>query len=187
MKRVISLRNLPLTLFLVASMGISAQNDTVNPVYHESVIVVGDYNPVLDGVTEKVNVAPVPAENVGNELQPRFTYSITPRRISSLTSTTGPKAKVFVSPTKLYNNYLRFGLGHDFASFADFNPLLDLYYTSLRDENKSYGIRLYHQTDVTTFGKKDDDTPSADYYGRDRQSETNLDLFGKYILKKKKI
>ncbi len=187
MKRVISLRNLPLTLFLVASMGISAQNDTVNPVYHESVIVVGDYNPVLDGVTEKVNVAPVPAENVGNELQPRFTYSITPRRISSLTSTTGPKAKVFVSPTKLYNNYLRFGLGHDFASFADFNPLLDLYYTSLRDENKSYGIRLYHQTDVTTFGKKDDDTPSADYYGRDRQSETNLDLFGKYILKKKHL
>ena len=79
-----------------------AQNDTSNSVYNQSVYVVGDYNPVLDGVTEKVNVAPAPNDSVADELQPKFKYSITPHRISSLTSATGLKAaKVIGSPTRL--------------------------------------------------------------------------------------
>ena len=45
-----------------------AQNDTSNSVYNQSVYVVGDYNPVLDGVTEKVNVAPAPNDSVADEL-----------------------------------------------------------------------------------------------------------------------
>lgn len=162
-----------------------AQNDSVNPVYNQSVVVVGDYNPVLDGVTEKVNVAPAVNENVAEGLQPKFTYSITPRRISSLTSATGLKAaKVIGSPTRLYNNYLRFGMGHDFAAINDFNPLVDLYYTSTRNDNYSYGARFYHNTDITTFGKEDETTPSPDHYGRDRHTFNNLDIFGKYILNK---
>lgn len=162
-----------------------AQNDSVNPVYNQSVVVVGDYNPVLDGVTEKVNVAPAVNENVAEGLQPKFTYSITPRRLSSLTSATGLKAaKVIGSPTRLYNNYLRFGMGHDFAAINDFNPLVDLYYTSTRNDNYSYGARFYHNTDITTFGKEDETTPSPDHYGRDRHTFNNLDIFGKYILNK---
>ena len=132
-----------------------AQNDTSNSVYNQSVYVVGDYNPVLDGVTEKVNVAPAPNDSVADELQPKFKYSITPHRISSLTSATGLKAaKVIGSPTRLYNNYLRFGIGHDFAAFPDINPLVDLYLTSTRHDNYSYGARFYHNTDITTFGKE---------------------------------
>ncbi len=165
-----------------------AQNDTTSNVYNESVIVVGDYNPVLDGVTEKVNVPPAVNDNVAENLQPKFTYSITPRRISSLTSTSGIKAaKVLGSPTRLYNNYMRFGLGHDFAAFGDFNPLVDLYYTSTRHDNYSYGARFYHNTDITTFGRRDKNAPSPDYYGRDRHTVNKLDVFGKYILNKKHL
>ncbi|MCR5193548.1 MAG: hypothetical protein K6D59_09620 [Bacteroidales bacterium] len=169
-------------------ISLMAQSDTTKSQYSESVIVVGDYNPVLDGVGEKVNEAPAVNENADAELQPSFSYSITPIRISTLTATSGLKAaKVVASPTKLYNNYLRFGLGHDFASFVDFNPLVDLYYTSTRHDNYSYGARLYHQTDITTFGKKDDLLLLPDYYGRDRHTNTSLDLFGKYILNKKHL
>lgn len=165
-----------------------AQNDSVNPSYNQSVVVVGDYNPILDGVMEKVNVAPAVNDNISETMQPKFTYSITPRRISSLTSASGLKAaKVIGSPTRLYNNYLRFGIGHDFAAFNDINPLVDLYYTSTRHDNYSYGARFYHNTDITTFGKRDETTPSPDYYGRDRHTFNNLDLFGKYILNKKHL
>ena len=165
-----------------------AQNDSINPVYNESVIVVGDYTPVLDGVTEKVNIAPAANDNIEQASMPQFNYSITPRRISSLSSTSGIKAaKVIGSPTRLYNNYLRFGMGHDFAGFADFNPLVDLYYTSTRNDNYAYGARLYHNTDITTFRRGDDNTPSPDHYGRDRQSINKFDIFGKYILNKKHL
>jgi len=165
-----------------------AQNDSTKSVYNESVIVVGDYNPVLDGVTEKVNVAPSPNDNVSDDLKPQFNYSITPRRISSVSATSGIKAaKVIGSPTRLYNNYIRLGLGHDFASFLDFNPLLDAYYMSTRKDDYAYGARLFHQTDVTTFGKADDNTSSPDHYGRDKHSETAFDIFGKYILKKEHL
>ena len=165
-----------------------AQTDSTNSSYNESVIVVGDYNPVLDGVTEKVNVAPAVSETSSENAMPTFTYSITPRRISSLSTTTGIKAaKVVGSPTRLYNNYLRLGIGHDFASFVDFTPLVDLYLTSMRNDNYAYGARLYHQTDVTTFGKYDETTPSPDYLSRNRQSITRFDIFGKYILNKKHL
>ena len=171
-----------------APNALQAQNDTVKSSYNESVIVVGDYTPVLDGVTEKVNVPPAVNDNISETLQPTFTYSITPRRISSLTSTSGIKAaKVIGSPTRLYNNYLRFGLGHDFAGFADINPLVDLYYTSTRKDDYAYGARFYHNTDITTFGRADDNTPSPDHYGRDREAVTKLDFFGKYILNKKHL
>ena len=175
-------------LFAIQPISLMAQTDSTKSQYSESVIVVGDYNPVLDGVGEKVNMAPAVNDNVDAELQPSFTYSISPIRISTLTATSGLKAaKVVASPTKLYNNYLRFGLGHDFASFADFNPLVDLYYTSTRHDNYSYGARLYHQTDITTFGKKDELQLLSDYYGRDRHTINSLDLFGKYILNQKHL
>ncbi len=172
-------------LQIFVSGNVHAQTDSTSSVYNESVIVVGDYTPVLDGVTEKVNVAPAVNDNITADLQPKFNYSISPRRMSSVTETSGPKTrKVIGSPVRLYNNYMRFGIGHDFAAFADINPLMDLYYTSTRHNNMSYGARLYHQTDVTTFGNEDVDTPSPNHYGRTRMSDTRFDVFAKYILKK---
>ena len=167
---------------------LQAQTDSTKSVYNESVIVVGDYNPVLDGVTEKVNVAPAVTATTSENAMPSFSYSITPRRMSSLSSTTGIKAaKITASPSRLYNNYMRFGIGHDFAAPLDFTPLADLYYTSTRHDNYALGARLFHQTDVTTFGKKDDNKPSPDHYGRTRQSISRIDLFGKYILNKNHV
>ena len=176
------------SLFSMGSSVMMAQTDSTKSVYNESVIVVGDYNPVLDGVTEKVNVAPAISENNSDNTLPSFTYSITPRRMSSLSATSGLKAaKVIGSPSRLYNNYLRFGLGHDFASFADFTPLMDLFYTSTRHEDRAYGARLFHESNITTFGKYDETTPSPDYYSRNKQSITQMNIFGKYILNKEHL
>ncbi|MBQ7063252.1 MAG: hypothetical protein IJM88_08185 [Bacteroidales bacterium] len=190
-----NIRYIVAAALVVCGQQVSAQTDSTT--YHESVIVVGDYQPVLDGVSEKVNVAPVTNDNVPDELQPRFTYGITPHRMSALSATSGIKAaKVIASPTRLYNNYLKFGLGHDFSAVADFNPLVDLYYTSTRNEKYAYGARLYHETDVTTgFKGYPERLPlynwgaapavegaAVDAFGRTRESVTKLDVFGKYIL-----
>ncbi len=173
---------------LFAAFTTQAQTDTTRSFYNESVLVVGDYNPVLDGVTEKINVAPVPNDSVAAGLQPRFSYGITPRRMVSTSSTSGIKAaNITGTNTRLYNNYLRFGLGHDFAAFADFEPLADLYYTSTRHDNYAYGIRLFHHTDVSSYGGWDTAAPAGDHFLRDRHSLTRLNLFGKYILHKKHL
>ncbi len=176
--------SLIIALLTMSVCGAQAQSDTTKSVYNESVVVVGNYSPVLDGVTEKVNVAPATNDNVAADLQPKFTYGITPHRMTSLnTSTSGIRAaKVTGSSSRLYNNYLRFGLGHDFAAVRDLKPLIDLYYTSTRHDDHAYGARFYHRTNASTFGKADDTQPSSDHYGRNRHSETTMDLFGKYIL-----
>lgn len=174
---------LPLALLLFCGGNMFGQTDTTQSVYHESVIVVGDYNPVLDGVTEKVNVAPATNDNTAQELQPKFNYSITPRRINSIYAVSGPRATRISPPrTVLYHHYLRLGRGHDFAGFADFNPMIDYCFMSTRDSVKSFGVRFFHETDVTTFGKKDKTTPSPDYYGRDRQSDYQVDAFYKWVM-----
>ncbi|MBQ9587807.1 MAG: hypothetical protein IJR26_08115 [Bacteroidales bacterium] len=180
---------LALSCFQIATLGyVRAQADTTRSTYNESVIVVGDYNPVLDGVTEKVNVAPAVNDAVAADLAPKFTYSIEPRRMSSLTTATGLKAaKVVASPTRIYDNYMRFGLGHDFARFGDFNPLIDLYYTSKRHDDYAFGGRLFHESDWSTFGKEEADTPSPDFYGSTREAQTRFDIFGKYILNQKHL
>ncbi|MCR4829095.1 MAG: hypothetical protein K5864_06500 [Bacteroidales bacterium] len=175
-----------LAVLVGCSMTARAQVDSNT--YHESVIVVGDYNPVLDGVTDKVNVAPAINDNLSEEMKPHFTYSITSKFLTPETKTTGLKTvKLQAAPTKLYNNYMRFGLGHDFAAFGDFTPLADLYYTSTRKDNMAYGVRLFHQTDWTTYRSKSDDAYPADGYGSNRQSITRFDIFGKYILKNKHL
>lgn len=172
----------------IVATPLMGQSDTTKNTFNESVMVVGDYNPMLDGVTEKINVAPTVNDNVAEDLKPKFSYNITPRRMSSQTSTSGIKAaKVIGSSTRLYNNYLKFGLGHDGVSFADWNPMADLYYMSTVNNEYAYGARVYHNTNVTTFGKKDVLQPSADYYGRDRISLTDIDLFGKYVLNDKHL
>lgn len=156
--------------------------------YHESVIVVGDYNPVLEGLKDKENVAPAINENISEDLKPRFTYSIEPNHVTPLPVLTGLKpVKLQASPTKLYNNYMRFGLGHDFAAFGDFTPLVDLYYTSTRKEDLAYGARFFHQTDWTAYNSKIDTPYPSDSYGSNRQSLTRFDIFGKYVLAKKHL
>lgn len=177
-----------LLLFLVSFVSPNmAQSDSTRIGLNSSVVVQVDYNPVLEGVSEKINVAPAINDNIADDL-PRFSYSITPRRISSMTSSKGPKAgKVTGLYSTIYNNYMRFGLGHDFAGFLDFKPMADLYYMSTRKEEYAYGVRFFHNTDISSFGKRDETTPSPNYFGRNLYSLTQLSAFGKYILNKKHL
>ena len=154
-----------------------AQNDSSS--YNESVIVVGDYKPVLEQ-SFKFNVAPS-ITDTNETMNHTFSYSITPQRLTAIFSPARlAHVKITEPPQRLYNNYLRFGMGNYWT------PMMDLYYNSTRSKNLAYGARLFHQSSWGTIGKKVDSIPhSASYYGPNHFANTQLSLFGKYILKDK--
>ena len=96
-----------------------------------------------------------------------FNYSITPTRLKALYEPARIKAARIVGEpaTKLYNNYIRIGVG-DYWS-----PMADLYWSSTRDKKKTYGIRVNH---LSSWG-------SISNYGRNHFGNTGITLFGKYI------
>ena len=177
MKRTTLSAAAALSLMLCGTIHTQAQNrDTAT--YNESVIVVGDYKPVLDQYY-KINVAPRIVDTATG-LQHTFQYNITPRRLTSVFQPTRIKAAKIVSePTsRLYNNYLRFGLGNYWSG------LLDGYYMSTRDKHLAYGARFYHNSSWGSVGPKADPADYAPtFYGRAPYSETQLSLFGRYIIK----
>ena len=79
-------------------------------------------------------------------------------------------ARIIGEPaTKLYNNYLRLGMGNYWS------PLADLYWSSTRDRLKTYGIRINHRSSWDKLAK-------LPQYGPVQQGNTGVTLFGKYIL-----
>ena len=165
-------------LLTVGGTTVAAQQTPDSSVYNESVIVVGDFNPVLEQ-SFKLNVAPQIVDTALS-LQHTFQYGITPRRLRSIFQPTRIKAaKIIGEPTsRLYNNYFRLGFGNNWST------LLDGYYNSTRDQRLTYGVGLHHRSSWGTVGiYKDDIAPQADYWGPAPFSESALSLFGKYILK----
>lgn len=169
-----------MTAMLLAG-AVSAQ-DTVNGVYNERVVVVGSYKPTLEE-TQKVNVAPEISDTVSTQqLQHKFSYQINPKRITSIFSPSRIKAaRVIGEPnTKLYNNYLKLGMGNYWS------PLLEAYYSSTRNKTMSYGAYLTHRSSWGKIGRQVDSIPySPDYYGANHWSMTDLGGFAKVIVKDK--
>lgn len=160
-------------LALAPTLRVAAQSDSSS--YNESVIVVGDYKPVIENAV-KLNVAPF-ITDTATTMQHSFVYSITPQRLTSIFSPARlGYVKITEPPTRIYNNYLRLGMGNYWT------PLADLYYHSTRNKNLSYGARALHTSSWGKIGKADS-IPSADYYGKNHFSTTDLSAYGKYILK----
>ncbi len=162
---------------LLAALPAVAQKDSV--AYNESVVVTGEYNPILDNNLLKMNVAPQ-ITDTNMKLQHDFAYSITPRRMTGIFQPTRIKAaKIIGEPqTRLYNNYFRFGVGYKW------NGLLDAFYNSTRNTRLTYGASLQHYGRGGTLGSKNDSVAySPDYYGAVPYSTTNLRGFAKYIWK----
>lgn len=158
---------------LIPSAKCWAQNDSSS--YNESVIVVGDYRPIVENAI-KLNVAPQ-ITDTATTVQHNFKYSITPQRLTSIFSPARlGYVKITEPPTRIYNNYLRLGMGNYWS------PLADLYYHSTRSKNLSYGVRAFHTSSWGSIGKADT-VPSPSYYGKNHFSNTDISVYGKYILK----
>lgn len=158
---------------IAAGFNCRAQNDS--NVYNERVVVTSRYKPVVEE-SAKVNVAPVITDTVST-ITKSFTYDITTRRLTSLYEPSRIKAaRIIGEPaTKLYNNYLKLGMGNYWS------PLAELYFNSLRSQNKTFGVSVQHQSSWGTIGRKSDSLPSPTHYGQAPFSLTDINAFGKYI------
>ena len=138
----------------------------------ENVLVRGSYRPVIDS-SEKF-FFPTELTDTASPAPHSFIYSIAPSRLHALYEPSRIKAaRIKGEPaTKLYNNYIRLGMGNYWS------PLLDLYWSSTRDPLKTYGIRFNHQS---SWGSISSDNP-AENYGKNHFGLTSVTLFGKYIV-----
>lgn len=134
--------------------------------YNESVLVKGSYRPVIEQA-EKVDFPAVITDTL-DAINHTFHYNITPLRLKALYQPSRIKAaRIIGEPaTKLYNNYIRLGIGNYWS------PLADLYWCSTRDTKKTYGFRLNHRSSWGTLPE----------YGKNHFGVTGVTLFGKYIL-----
>lgn len=149
-------------------------------IYNESVVVTGEYNPVLDNTLLKMNVAPQ-ITDTNMKLQHDFSYSISPRRLTSIFQPTRIKAaKIIGEPTtRLYNNYFRIGVGNYWSG------LLDAFYNSTRDTRLTYGAGLHHYSSWGRLGHKPSslDVYPVNYWGPNHFATNDIGGFAKYILK----
>lgn len=156
----------------------SAQADS--NVYNERVLVTSRYKPVI-GEIHKLNVAPGITDTVAT-MPKTFDYSISSRRLTSLYLPSRIKAaRIIGEPaTKLYNNYLKLGMGNYWS------PLAEVYYNSTRSKDYNYGFRATHHSSWGTIGKaaEPDSLPSPTHYGQAPFSFTDAAIFGKWITKK---
>lgn len=139
----------------------------------ESVLVRGSYRPVIDS-SEKI-FFPTDITDTAPATPHSFIYSITPTRLHALYEPARIRAaRIKGEPTtKLYNNYLRLGMGNYWS------PLADFYWSSTRDPKKTYGVRFNHRS---SWGSISSDDP-AENYGKNHFGLTGITLFGKYIVK----
>lgn len=161
MKKIFTIATL-----LAVGATLSAQQEGT---YNESVVVKGSYRPTIEQA-EKINFPAQITDTIGR-MEHDFRYSITPMRLRALYEPSRIKAARIVGEpaTKLYNNYLRLGVGNYWT------PMADLYWSSTRDKKKTYGVRLNHLSSW-------DRLPG---YGRNHFGNTGVTLFGKYIVGEK--
>lgn len=152
-----------LSIFHFPLATLYAQQDST---YNESVLVRGSYRPVIEE-SEKLNFPAVITDTLGR-IGHDFRYSIEPVRLKSLYAPARIKAARLIGEpaTRLYNNYLRLGMGNYWS------PLADLYLSSTRDNHKTYGLRLNHRS---SWGSLPD-------YGKNHFGLTTATLFGKFIV-----
>lgn len=164
-------------LLFVANImaGLTCQAQSDSNVYNERVVVTSRYKPVVEEST-KINVAPSITDTVST-ITKSFTYDITTRRLTSLYEPSRIKAaRIIGEPaTRLYNNYLKLGAGNYWS------PLAEIYFNSLRSQNKTFGVSATHHSSWGTIGRASDSLPSPTHYGQAPFSLTDINAFGKLI------
>ncbi len=127
------------------------------------VTVISSYNPTLSDM-HKINTSPSVYDTT--DTKPELNYSISSKRVNTSIALENIKAAKFLGEPidKLYNSYLKVGLGTFPTSY------IDAYYNSLRSKESAYGI---HVKSFNTFNQ------IKDYAERSSQGENSINLFGK--------
>lgn len=152
---------------LFSSTIVVAQNEE-EEVYNENVVVISGYQPVLQK-TERINVLHRITDTANMKVD--FNYKVYPHRLFSLYAPERINAARLVGEpsAKLYKSYIKLGMGNYMS------PLADLYFNSLKNKSLNYSARVYHNS--SWWSLKD--------YGSNWYSNTDVDLFGKYMWKNK--
>lgn len=169
MKNINKIARVALVGILMSVVTLPVATAQTDKGYNESVVVKGSYRPVLE-LREKINFPATITDTFSHAVR-TFQYSITPTRLKALYEPTRIKAaRIIGEPaTRLYNNYIRVGVGNYWS------PMADAYWCSTRDKRKTYGIRLNH---LSSWGTIPD-------YGKNHYGNTMATVFGKYIVGEK--
>jgi len=161
----ISFLNLTLLLIFLIVNGVQAQvKPPVKPLENNEIIVVAPYAPSLSDAN-KINITPDIKEK---ELdKPDLKYAVTPRFINA---TFEPArivpARLSGEPmTKLYQSYIRAGMGNYTTPYAE------IFYNKLRSRTSTLGINYKH---YSSSGKIKDFAPAA-------FSDNILNAYGSYF------
>lgn len=158
---------------LATGFACHAQEDS--NVYNERVVVTSRYRPEVQE-SQKINIAPTITDTAAT-MPKTLTYDVATKRLTSLYEPSRIKAaRIIGEPaTKLYNNYIKLGMGNYIS------PLAEVYFNSLRSPDKTFGIRATHRSSWGSIGKPCDSVPSPDHYGQAPFSFTDVTAFGKLI------
>lgn len=105
----------------------------------QEVYVVRPYEPVVSDA-EKINF--LPSTDDANVPAPEFKYAITPKKAGQtiLPAPINPARMVAVSLPRIYNSFIKVGIGNYFTPLAEFNI------SNLHSRDYSYGLYLYHKS-----------------------------------------
>lgn len=105
----------------------------------QEVYVVRPYEPVVSDA-KKINF--LPSTDDISVSSPEFKYSITPKKIeqSILPEPVNPARMVAVSMPRIYNSFIKVGVGNYLTPMAEFNV------SNLHSRDYSYGLYLYHKS-----------------------------------------
>jgi hypothetical protein len=157
-----------LMVLTVISIRLTAQE------LNKEVFVVRPYEPTLSDAV-KINFVPE-ISNVDLST-PNFEYSISPKRLEGgfEPEIIKPAKTIATSLPKIYNTWLKIGLGNYATSLAEFNI------SNVRSKDYAYGAYLYHKSSNGNIRLGNDEKVPSDY------AVNNIKLYGRRIYPKMKL
>lgn len=151
---------LPMAFVLTGPMHTMAQE------INKEVYVVRPYEPTLSDASK---ISFLPSPEAMETAAPSFVYTITPVKLTSGFEPEPIKAAktVTTSLPKIYNSWLKLGMGNYRTPMAEFNI------SNLRSKDHAYGAYLYHKSSYGKISLPNDDKVSAGYI------DNKINLYGK--------
>jgi hypothetical protein len=141
---------------------------------NKEVYVVRPYEPTL---SDAVKFNFLPETNDVETTIPEFRYSISPKKLESAFTpdVIKPAKTVATSLPKIYNSWLKVGLGNYATSLAELNI------SNVRSKQYAYGLYVYHKGSSGHIRLGNEDKVPAGYANQDVQ------LYGRSLLPKMKL
>lgn len=141
---------------------------------NKEVYVVRPYEPTL---SDAVKISFLPENKDVQFSTPQFEYSVSPKRLDNgfEPDPIKPAKTMASSLPKIYNSWLKVGLGNYSTSLAEFNI------SNSRSKEYAYGAYVYHKSSSGNLRLMNDDKVPAGY------AVNNINLYGKRLYPGMKI